>query len=128
MKPQYRAGAVPQSDLIDARAAAESSAAKVQELSASLAVDALPAREQQIKAQQGQVAADRAALADAEWKFEQKRIVSPQQGLVFDTLYRRGEWRPETRLSSFCRRRISRSASLCRSRRWGTCEWDNAFA
>jgi HlyD family secretion protein len=89
---QYRAGGVPQSDLIDARAAAESSAAKVRELSASLAVDALPAREQQIKAQQGQVAADRAALADAEWKFEQKRIVSPRQGLVFDTLYRRGEW------------------------------------
>ena len=89
---QYRAGGIPQTDLINARAGAESSAARVQELEASLAVDALPAREQQIKAQQNQVAADRASLADAEWKLEQKEIASPRQGLVFDTLYREGEW------------------------------------
>jgi HlyD family secretion protein len=89
---QYHAGGIPQTDLINARAAAESSAAKVQELEASLAVDALPARAQQIKAQQEQVAADGAALANAEWKLQQKQIASPRQGLVFDTLYRRGEW------------------------------------
>ena len=89
---QYRAGGIAQTDLINARAAAESSGAKVQELEASLAVDALPARAQQIKAQQEQVAADRATLADAEWKLEQKQIASPRQGLVFDTLYSRGEW------------------------------------
>lgn len=89
---QYGAGGISQTDLINARAAAETSAAKVQELEASLAVNALPAREQQVKAQQNQVAADRASLADAEWKLEQKQIASPRQGLVFDTLYRRGEW------------------------------------
>jgi HlyD family secretion protein len=89
---QYRAGGIPQTELINARAAAESSALKVQELEASLAVDALPAREQQIKAQQEQVAADRAVLAEAEWRLQQKQIASPRQGLVFDTLYRRGEW------------------------------------
>ncbi|MGO8720014.1 MAG: hypothetical protein ACLQMO_12460 [Acidobacteriaceae bacterium] len=53
---QYCADGIPQTDLINARAAAGSSAAKVQELAASLAVDALPARTQQIKAQQAQVA------------------------------------------------------------------------
>ncbi|MGC2636121.1 MAG: HlyD family efflux transporter periplasmic adaptor subunit [Acidobacteriaceae bacterium] len=89
---QYRAGGIAQTDLINARAAAESGAARVQELEASLAVDALPARQQQIRAQQNQVAADRASLADAEWKLGQKEIASPRHGLVFDTLYREGEW------------------------------------
>lgn len=89
---QYGAGGIPQTDLINAQAAVESSAAKVQELQASLAVDALPARPQQIKAQQNQVAADRASLADAVWKLHQKEIASPRRGLVFDTLYREGEW------------------------------------
>lgn len=89
---QYRAGGIAQTDLIDAQAAADASAAKVQELEAGLAVDALPAREQQIKAQENQVAADRATLAEAEWRLQQKEIASPRQGLVFDTLYRRGEW------------------------------------
>ena len=89
---QYRAGGIPQTDLINAQAAAESSTAKVRELEASLAVDALPAREQQIKAQLSQVAADRASLADATWKLQQKEIASPRRGLVFDTLYREGEW------------------------------------
>lgn len=89
---QYRAGGVPQTDLINAQAAADSSAARVRELQAALAVDALPAREQQIRSQQSQVAADRAALADAEWRLDQKQITAPRQGLIFDTLYRVGEW------------------------------------
>ena len=91
-KAQYRAGGIPQTDLINAQAAADSSAAKVREWEAQLAVDTLPAREQQIKAQVNQVAADRATLAEAEWRLKQKEIASPRQGLVFDTLYRRGEW------------------------------------
>jgi HlyD family secretion protein len=64
----------------------------VKEHEADLAVDALPAREDQIKAQMNQVAADRASLADAEWRLKQKQIASPRSGLVFDTLYRQGEW------------------------------------
>jgi HlyD family secretion protein len=89
---QYRAGGIPQTDLINAQGAADSSTARVRELEATLAVDALPAREQQIKAQENQVAADRASLADAEWRMQQKEISAPRQGLVFDTLYRAGEW------------------------------------
>lgn len=89
---QFHAGGIPQTELIDAQAAAETSAAKVRELEAELAVDALPAREQQIRAQVNQVAANRAALADTAWRLEQKEIASPRQGLVFDTLYRVGEW------------------------------------
>ncbi len=89
---QYQAGGIPLTDLINAQAAAESSAAKVRQLQSELAVDALPARDQQIKAQSGQVAADRAALQQAMWKLQQKEIASPRQGVVFDTLYREGEW------------------------------------
>ena len=91
-KKQYAAGGIAQTELIDAEEAADASAARVRELEAVLAVDALPAREQQIKAQQNQVSADRAALAEAEWRLGQKDIASPRHGLVFDTLYREGEW------------------------------------
>jgi HlyD family secretion protein len=89
---QFKAGGIAQTELINAQAAVETSAAKVRELEADLAVDALPAREDQIKAQTNQVAADRASLADAEWHLKQKQIASPRGGLVFDTLYRQGEW------------------------------------
>jgi HlyD family secretion protein len=89
---QFRAGGVPQTDLINAQGAAEASSARVQELEATLAVDALPAREQQIKAQQNQIATDLASLAEAKWNLQQKGIFSPRKGLVFDTLYREGEW------------------------------------
>jgi HlyD family secretion protein len=89
---QFRSGGIPRTELINAQAAADVSAAKVQELQADLQVAALPAREQQIKAQIQQVAADRAAQAQAAWRIGQKRILSPRQGLVFDTLYREGEW------------------------------------
>lgn len=89
---QFKAGGIAQTELINAQGAAETSAAKVKEFEADLAVDALPAREQQIKAQTNQVAADRASLANAEWHLKQKQIASPRDGLVFDTLYRQGEW------------------------------------
>lgn len=91
-RKQYAAGGIAQTELITAEETADASTARVHELEADLAVDALPAREQQIKAQQNQVAADRASLSEAQWRLDQKSIDSPRQGLVFDTLYREGEW------------------------------------
>ena len=35
---------------------------------------------------------DSQRLAQAEWNFSQKQQAAPQSGLVFDTLYREGEW------------------------------------
>jgi HlyD family secretion protein len=35
---------------------------------------------------------DRQRLAGAQWNFSQKQQAAPQTGLVFDTLYREGEW------------------------------------
>jgi len=81
-RAQYGAGGIPRTDLINAQEAADSSAAKVRELKAQLVVDALPAREQQIRAQQNEVAADRAALAQAEWRLGQKQVSSPRHTFV----------------------------------------------
>ncbi|MDR3748121.1 MAG: HlyD family efflux transporter periplasmic adaptor subunit [Acidobacteriota bacterium] len=89
---QYAAGGVALTDLITARTAVETNTALVRQLESELVVAALPARDQQLKAQAEQVAADRAALEQATWKLQQKQIASPRGGLVFDTLYREGEW------------------------------------
>ena len=89
---QYAAGGVSLTDLITARTAVETNTAMVRQIESQLVAAELPARDQQIKAQAEQVAADRAALQQATWKLQQKAIVSPRDGLVFDTLYREGEW------------------------------------
>jgi HlyD family secretion protein len=89
---QYAAGGVSLTDLINARAAFESDATLVRQYQSDLEVAALPGRDAQIKAQADVVAADRASLQQATWKLQQKQIASPRNGLVFDTLYREGEW------------------------------------
>jgi HlyD family secretion protein len=45
-----------------------------------------------VTASEANVRALEAALAKAEWNLSQKRQVAPQAGMVFDTLYREGEW------------------------------------
>ena len=89
---QYAAGGLALTDLISARAAVESNAALVRQYESDLEVAALPGRDEQINAQAAVVATDRAALKQASWKLEQKQIASTQNGLVFDTLYREGDW------------------------------------
>jgi HlyD family secretion protein len=89
---QYAAGGISLTDLITARATVQYNTAVVHQYESNLAVAALPGRDQQIRAQADQVAADRASLQQAAWKARQKAIASPRDGLVFDTLYREGEW------------------------------------
>ena len=60
---QLRTGGIAQAQLDRSQAAAETSAAKVRELERQLDVAGLPAREDQIAAQQAQAAAARAAVA-----------------------------------------------------------------
>ena len=91
---QYRAGGVPKGQRDDSREQALSAEAHVRELEAQLQVARLPGREQQIRAQQAQVDADRSALAQAQWKLGQKSVQALHGGLVFDTMYRSGEWVP----------------------------------
>lgn len=89
---QYRAGGIAKAQLDDSRANADSTAAQVRELSRQVEVARLPARSQQITAQEAQVAAASAVVAQAQWKLDQKSVSAPSDGLVYDTLYRKGEW------------------------------------
>ncbi|MBV8210867.1 MAG: HlyD family efflux transporter periplasmic adaptor subunit [Burkholderiaceae bacterium] len=91
---QYQAGGIPKGQLDDSRAAAASAAAHVRELEGQLEVVRLPGRGEQIRAQEAQVQAAQAALAQAQWKLDQKTVRAPHAGLVFDTMYRSGEWVP----------------------------------
>jgi HlyD family secretion protein len=99
---QYEAGGISSARLDETRARAESNAARARELSSQLDVAGLSARDDLIKAQAANVAASRAALEQAEWTLNQKAVAASGAGLVFDTMYREGEWvqagRPVVRL------------------------------
>jgi HlyD family secretion protein len=91
---QYRAGGIPKGQRDDSREQALSAEAHVRELQAQLEVAHLPGRQEQIRAQRALVEADHAALAQAQWKLDQKQVRAARAGLVFDTMYRSGEWVP----------------------------------
>jgi HlyD family secretion protein len=89
---QLRAGGIAQAQLDDSRAQAASTAAQVRELQNQVRVANLPGRVAQIAAQAAEVEASRASLAQAQWRLDQKRVNVPSGGLVYDTLFRVGEW------------------------------------
>jgi HlyD family secretion protein len=89
---QYRAGGISREQLEATLAQATSDAAHVTELQSQLDVARLPGRQQQLKAQSGQVLYAQAVLAQANWRLEQKSVSAPAAGLVYDTMYRVGEW------------------------------------
>jgi len=89
---QFQAGGIARAQLDESRADAAIKSARVRELSGQLEVSRLPAREEQVAAQNAQVEAARAAVAQSSWKLDQKRVAASQAGLVYDTLYREGEW------------------------------------
>jgi HlyD family secretion protein len=91
---QYAAGGIARAQLEDSRANHSIKAARVRELSNQVEIQRLPAREDQIRAQNAQVAAARAAQSQSAWRLDQKRVAATQGGLVADTLYREGEWVP----------------------------------
>ncbi|MBO9357511.1 HlyD family efflux transporter periplasmic adaptor subunit [Bordetella petrii] len=89
---QFQAGGIARAQLDDSRAQAQSSTARVRELRAQLEVAELPGRSQQRHAQDAQVDAASAALAQADWALAQKQVAAAQAGRVFDTMFRPGEW------------------------------------
>lgn len=94
---QYKAGGISLAQLETSRTSSESMAARVRELEHQLDVAALPAREDQIRAQEANLEAARAALDQALWTLNQKTVSATVSGRVFDTLYRVGEWVPAGR-------------------------------
>lgn len=68
--------------------------ARVTELERQVDVYNLPERSQRIAAQEASVRSIEARVAQARWNLGEKEVAAPVAGLVFDTLYRVGEWVP----------------------------------
>ena len=77
------------------RADLRSANAKVQALEAALAQLRAPlGREHEIRAQEAAIEAARAAVAMAQWQFDQRHVRAPAAGVVADVLARPGETLP----------------------------------
>ncbi|HKY71134.1 MAG TPA: HlyD family efflux transporter periplasmic adaptor subunit [Nitrospira sp.] len=90
-------GAAVELEVDRARAARDQDRQRVAQLQADLETALLGSRTDQVVAAEAEVRAREAALARAEWELGQKRQQAPKSGLVFDTLYREGEWVPAGR-------------------------------
>jgi HlyD family secretion protein len=88
----FRTGAAAEQDVDRARSTRDQDRQRVAQLEADLKTAQLASRSDQILAAEANVRALEAALAKAEWDLAQKRQSAPQAALVFDTLYREGEW------------------------------------
>jgi len=84
--------AVSAEELDCAQATRDQDRQRVAQLEADLQIARLPARPDQTAAAKANMQALEAALASAEWNLAQTHQNAPQTGLVFDTLYRPGEW------------------------------------
>jgi HlyD family secretion protein len=89
--------ATTQEDLERARATRDQDRQRVIQLDADLQTARLGAREDQVRAAEAAVRAQAAAVARAEWDLSQRRQAAAQAGLVFDVLFRPGEWVPAGR-------------------------------
>jgi HlyD family secretion protein len=88
------AGFISAAKLDEMRSAEQRDQARVRQLKADLAVAHLAARPDEIVAASAEVKAARDALAQAEWKLQQKSQTATQSALVVDLLYQQGEWVP----------------------------------
>lgn len=89
-----RSGGISRQELDDSRAAAKAAEARVAELVSQVEVYNLPGREKQIESQQATVNAAGERVAQARWELKEKQVQSPAAGLIYDTLFRSGEWVP----------------------------------
>ena len=90
-------GAAVELEVDRARSARDQDRQRVAQLQADLDTALLGSRTDQVIAAEAEVRAREAALTKAEWELGQKRQQAPKSGLVFDTLYREGEWVPAGR-------------------------------
>ena len=93
----FRSGTSSPGDFDRARAVRDQDRQRVVQFEADLKTAKLGSRGDQIAAAEANVRALEATLARAEWDLAQKHQAAPQAGLVFDTLYQRGEWVPAGR-------------------------------
>jgi HlyD family secretion protein len=89
-----RTGVAARKAVDDARSRRDQDRSRIAELDAELEVAHMPARSDEIEAAEAAVAAAHAALAQAQWRLDQKIGSAPAAGTVVDTLYRPGEMVP----------------------------------
>jgi HlyD family secretion protein len=87
-----RSGSSSTQDFDKARSARDQDRQRVSQLEADLRTAQLGSRSDQIAAAEANVRALEGALAKADWDLSQKGQSAQQSALVFDTLYRAGEW------------------------------------
>jgi HlyD family secretion protein len=85
-------GSGSEEDVVRARATRDQDVNRVAQFEADLKTARLGAREDLINAAEANLHALERALAQAEWNLAEKRQAARQDALVFDTLYRPGEW------------------------------------
>lgn len=83
---------LPAQQLDQATAKRDSDRARIAELRAQVELANLPARSDAIAAARAEAKAANDALAQAQWRLDQKTQTAPVAGVVYDTLYRPGEW------------------------------------
>lgn len=83
---------ISQEELDRAKSDYEQKDQQVREINAELTTARLGARDDEIQAAAANVLKSQAALEQAQWNQDQKTQVAPVSGVVFDTLYRVGEW------------------------------------
>jgi HlyD family secretion protein len=88
----FRTHVVAENDYDRARLSYDQAAHTVGELSAQLETAKLGGRADAITAAEADVAAAEAAKTRADWNVDQKAQAAPRAGLVFDTLFRPGEY------------------------------------
>jgi HlyD family secretion protein len=87
----FERAVISQAQLDGALTTRDIAGAKVAELEASLAVARLPARPDQITAAKAAVAQQQAVLENSQWRIENRTLVSPAPGMVFDIIRHTGE-------------------------------------
>lgn len=85
-------GFVSAATLDEARSAYDRDVARVRQLEAQLVTAKLPARTDEIAAAEAEVAAARQALAQVQWRLDERRQRAPAAGRIEDRFYRVGEY------------------------------------
>lgn len=84
-------GIAAASELERAETALETADAGIGQAEANLAVARLPARDEAIRAAEGQAERARAALAQAEWRLAQRTVIAPAAGRIAEVIRNPGE-------------------------------------
>lgn len=87
-----QANVVPRQEVERLRTRRDQDRQRVVQLEAELATARLGSRSDQVAAAQASADALSASVARSEWEVGQKRQAAPVAGLVFDVLFREGEW------------------------------------